>query len=114
MNPGEIQPLHGLIKHGEFWVIRVDGTSTLYKNPTVIRLHNAIGGCPDPEIVILDGTNNIVMIVDHSAKANGKRLNSKATVLYYSRVRTISWVQLPDMLDRIHGDAAVVYFEEIA
>ncbi len=96
-----------LVRQGEFRVIRVDGTETLYEEkPTLARIFAAIG-CTCIDTVTLDRENEIVMLVDDTGMVDGKPVNRKATHLYHD-------VCKPGTAWAIHGDVAIVNDKDFA
>jgi hypothetical protein len=89
------------IRPGEYMVIRVDGTETLYEDKPTLRGTCAAIGCDCIDTVILDRENMVVMIVDDTGMVDGKPVNPKATALYHAICK-------PGTVWAIHGDVAIV------
>lgn len=90
-----------MVKRGEWKLIAVDGTETLFEEkPTIGGVQKAIGAsCLDT--VIIDRRKMIVMMVDDTGMCDGKPVNPKATALYRSICRL-------GTLGEICGDVAIV------
>jgi hypothetical protein len=89
------------VKRGEYRVIKVDGTETLFEEkPSIQKIYRAIG-CDCVDTVILDRNLQQIMMVDDTGMCDGKPANPKATALYRSICK-------PGTLHSIHGDVAIV------
>jgi hypothetical protein len=92
---------------GSYWIIRVDGSATLYEERPTLRQICAAIGCTVIDTVILDRKKEVVMIVDDTGMIDGKPVNAKATELYHA-------VCKPGTIWSIHGDVAIVNDEDFA
>lgn len=95
------------VRRGEFRVIKVDGTETLFEEkPSIQKIYRAIG-CDCVDTVILDRNLQQIMMVDDTGMCDGKPANHKATALYHSICK-------PGTLHSIHGDVAIVHDGDFA
>jgi hypothetical protein len=92
---------------GSYWIIRTDGSETLYEErPTLWQIRHAIG-CTSLDTVVIDHKNQIIMFVDDTGMIDGRPVNPKATQLYHS-------VCKPGTVWSIHGDVAIVNDKDFA
>jgi hypothetical protein len=92
---------------GSYWIIRVDGSETLYEEPPTFRQILPAIGCTVIDTVVLDRKRELIMIVDDTGMIDGKPVNPKATELYHA-------VCKPGTVHAIHGDVAIVNDEDFA
>lgn len=98
---------HYFTPRGSYWIIRVDGSETLYRErPTLTNIRKALG-CTMLDTVTLDRENGIVMIVDDTGMIDGRPVNPKATEMYHSICK-------PGTVHAIHGAVAIVNDEDFA
>jgi hypothetical protein len=87
--------------HGQYKVIRVDGTETLHEGKASIREIMRLIGCDGLDTVTIDRTRQTVMFVDDTGMLDGKPVNAKATALYHAICK-------PGTVHQIHGDVVIV------
>jgi hypothetical protein len=89
------------MKRGQYKIIRVDGTETVYEGKPAIGEISRLIGCDALDTVTLDRRRATVMFVDDTGMLDRKPVNAKATALYRARCK-------PGTVWAIHGDVVII------